>query len=399
MGTAFPQGFPRRRFRYLIMASALRQTLRRALLRGPLATAWVTRRGRQMDRAYGAHLRAGLNALAVPAAAPAVGGAGGLRQILLIADVLWEQHSLVPELSRIAPTQLLDLHPALEIRSSATTEPQRVARAIADFAAAQRGSTPDVVLFYARPALLSDEVFATLRRAWSGPLLGLNLDDKLQFFPCAILADHNDDYARWAGKFDLNLTSCLLAADWYRQRGFACLYMPPGLHQAAHLSPPERARFDYQISFAGTERFERRVLIAQLQQVGISIQLFGRGWPGAKWVENLPAVFRASQLNLGVGFPTPSQTLTNLKGRDFECPGAGACYLTTYNWELPLHFELGKEMLCYRSVEELIELYAYYVKRPEECLRIAQAAWRRCAAEHTWEKRFRNIFRHIGFKV
>jgi hypothetical protein len=68
-------------------------------------------------------------------------------------------------------------------------------------------------------------------------------------------------------------------------------------------------------------------------------------------VENPNSVFRDSQINLGIGFASPSFTLTTVKGRDFECPGVGACYLTTYNWELPLHYELGKEILCYRSVE------------------------------------------------
>lgn len=381
------------------MTSPLRQILRRALLRGPLDDAWAARRGRQLDRAYCARLLGGAKTPAPAASAPTIGRSGALRQILLIADCLWEQNALVPELSRIAPTRLLDLHPALKSCPAEMPLPVRVAQVIKDFAAAQTGPTPDVVLFYARPALLSDEVFDTLRRTWPGPLFGMNLDDKLQFFPLDVLADGGDDYARWAGKFDLNLSSSLAATDWYRQRGHTCVYLPPGMHQPTGLAAPGAASFHYDFSFVGAKRVERTMLIEQLQRAGIAIDLFGHGWPGSRWVENLNDVYRGSQLNLGIGFPTPSQALTGLKGRDFECPGAGACYLTTYNWELPQHYELGKEILCYRAVEELIELYSYYRKRPEECLRIAQAAWRRCAAEHTWELRFRKIFRETGFNV
>jgi spore maturation protein CgeB len=116
-------------------------------------------------------------------------------------------------------------------------------------------------------------------------------------------------------------------------------------------------------------------------------------------VANPNAIFRSTQINLGIGFASPSLALTTVKNRDFECPGVGACYLTTYNWELPLHYELGKEILCYRSVEELIEIYTYYRKHPEDCLKIAQAAWRRCSAGHTWEHRFRNIFQQAGFRL
>jgi hypothetical protein len=44
-------------------------------------------------------------------------------------------------------------------------------------------------------------------------------------------------------------------------------------------------------------------------------------------------------------------------------------------------------------------MYSWYSRRPQECLKIAQAAFRRCAAEHTWEKRFRKIFEQTGFSL
>ena len=134
-------------------------------------------------------------------------------------------------------------------------------------------------------------------------------------------------------------------------------------------------------------------------QRGIEISTFGKGWPKAKCVESASQFFRRSQINLGIGFALASARITTTKGRDFECPGVGACYMTTYNWELPMLYEIGKEILCYRDIEELVEMYGYYVKRPEECLKVAQAAHRRCLAEHTWEKRFRKLFRELGFSV
>ncbi len=373
--------------------------LGRAILRGPLLDRWVSRRGRQLDHAYCAQIVRTISEPLAPPVAPAVIASGALRQILVIADCLWEQNSLLPELARIAATRTLDLRPLLKQKPDRQSEAGVLEQAVEFFAANQPDLAPDVILLYARPTLLSDAVFEAVRRAWRCPLLGMNLDDKLQFFRLGVLADQNEDYARWAGKFDLNLTSCLPAVDWYRQRGHACLYVPPGVHQPPGLAPPQDAGFQHDFSFVGAKRVERTAVVERIQRAGIPIQLFGRGWSGSRWVEDLNEVYRHSQLNLGIGFPAPSATLTNLKGRDFECPGAGACYLTTYNWELPLHYELGREILCYRTVEELIEMYAYYHKRPEECLKIAQAAWRRSAAEHTWEQRFRKIFRQAGFKV
>ena len=377
----------------------IKPPLRRLVLRGPLLDRWVARRGRQLDRAYCAQLVRHLSEPLAPTAAPSFTAPGALRQILLIADCMWEQNDLVPELARIADTRTLDLRPLLKKRKPDQAEHEVVTRAVKDFAVMQPQLAPDAILFYARPNLLSEEVFDALRGTWKCPLFGMNLDDKMQFFPYGVFAAGDDNYQRWARKFDLNLTNCLPATDWYRARDCPVLYTPHGVHHPPGLRPPATADFKYGFSFLGSKKPERVVVIGELERAGLKVNLFGAGWPNSQWVDNPIAVFRGSQINLGIGFASPSLTLTNVKGRDFECPGAGACYLTTYNWELPLHYELGKEILCYRSVEELVEMYAYYVKRPEECLRIAQAAWRRCAAEHTWENRFRNIFRQSGFKV
>jgi spore maturation protein CgeB len=161
---------------------------------------------------------------------------------------------------------------------------------------------------------------------------------------------------------------------------------------------PTSAAFKYQFSFVGSKKPEREVVINELLRLNVPIHLFGGGWPNSHWVKP-NTIYRETQINLGIGLASPSLTLTTTKNRDFECPGVGACYLTTYNWELLNFYELGEEILCYRNVEELIEMYSWYSKRPAECLRIAQAAWRRCSAEHTWEQRFRKVFQTVGFKL
>lgn len=369
------------------------------MLRGPVLERWLARRARQMDQALVDQL---VQTIPKPLAAdrpPAVTGSGTVKQILLIADCMWEQNDLVPELARIAPTQTLDLRPALKLRSADELESSITLHAVREFIAASPRYEPEVILFYARPRLLSDEVFALLRRTWKCPLLGMNLDDRVQFFQYGILSAADDNYQHWARKFDLNITNCLPATDWYRQAGCPVVYSPQGVHLTPDLKLPTDTNFKYDLSFLGSKKPEREVVIGKLREAGIAIHLFGGGWPKSQWVEKPNDVFRGSQINLGIGLVTPSLNVTTVKGRDFECPGVGACYLTTYNWELPLHFELGREILCYRCLEELVEMYAYYRKRPDECLKIAQAAWRRSVAEHTWEHRFRKIFRLVGFKA
>lgn len=377
----------------------VRRWLARLALRGPVMDWWLRRRGRQVDLAFRAQLVDQLKVPCTTKPLPRFAGRDKIRQILLIADCLWEQNDLAPELARIAETRLLNLRSNLKNMQESPQARGAVVDAVRRFIEADGGLEPDVILFYLRPGLLSDEVFEVLRRRWKCPLFGLNLDDKMEFFPNRIFASGNHNYQYWAKKFDLNITNCLPATDWYRARDLPCLYSPPGMHLTTELTLPTSCDFKYKLSFLGQIKVERKYVVNQLQSAGIHIELFGRGWPGGQWVENPNSVFRDSQINLGIGFASPSFTLTTVKNRDFECPGAGACYLTSYSWELPLHYELGKEILCYRSVEELIEMYGWYSKRPEECLRIAQAGWRRCAAEHSWEKRFRKIFEQTGLSL
>jgi len=320
-----------------------------------------------------------------------------LRTILFIGDCMWEQNELFPELRKICGFESLDLGPALR-QNPHTPAPETVAQTIASFIRASHSLEPDVILFYARSKLLSEGAFDQIRRRWKCPLLGMNLDDRVEFFDYGIYNTTAEPYGHWVTKFDVNLTNARAALDWYRQRGAAVRYFPQGFHfEEAYQNPPAKPEYEYPFSFLGSSKLERAVIVDRLLQAGVKIALFGKGWPDSQWADSASRVFRRSQINLGIGFALESARITTTKGRDFECPGVGACYLTTYNGELPFLYEIGKEILCYRDFEELLEMHAYYIKRPDECLQIAQAAHRRCVAEHTWEKRFRQLFRELGF--
>jgi hypothetical protein len=381
----------------LNISKKARRAIGKAVLQGPVLDKWMVRQYRRIDRAYTAEL---IRSSTVPVSAaprPKFRNPKPVRHILLIADCMWEQNELVPDLQRQWQVSMLDLRPLLKKEQGRRSEPEIVTGAVADFISAQKTLEPDVILFYARSTLLSDEVFDHLRKRWTCPLFGMNLDDKATFFRYGVFSAGDENYQSWAGKFDLNLTNTLASVDWYHQRGFPCIYSPQGVNLPDDLpAPGPKPNFEFLMSFVGSVRVERRAIIDRLRELDIPITLFGGGWPGTQWADSPTRIYRSTQINLGIGFCTTTQTQTTVKGRDFECPGVGACYLTTYNWELTNHFEMGKEILCYRSVEELVEVYAYYRKRPEECLKIAQAAFRRSKAEHTWRKRFEKIFRETG---
>jgi spore maturation protein CgeB len=125
------------------------------------------------------------------------------------------------------------------------------------------------------------------------------------------------------------------------------------------------------------------------------VRIYGRGWGKKGEYAHSPAeVFSRSQINLGIGSMGFSEELTNVKARDFDvsCTGGGV-YLTTYNPDLAMAFEIGKEILCYRNREEAIEMAMYYLDRPDECRAIAKRARERCLREHQWSHRFLRLCR------
>lgn len=75
---------------------------------------------------------------------------------------------------------------------------------------------------------------------------------------------------------------------------------------------------------------------------------------------------------------------------------AGAAYLTEWTEDLPGLFEEGSEVLSYRTADELVAQAERMLGDPVLRRALRANARRRALADHTWERRFRDLFRHLG---
>ena len=77
--------------------------------------------------------------------------------------------------------------------------------------------------------------------------------------------------------------------------------------------------------------------------------------------------------------------------RTFEIPMCGGLQLASYNDELSNYFEENKEIIMYRSKDEMIDKTKFYLDKKSEStvLKMKQAARKRAEGEHTWVNRFR----------
>jgi spore maturation protein CgeB len=78
-------------------------------------------------------------------------------------------------------------------------------------------------------------------------------------------------------------------------------------------------------------------------------------------------------------------------GRLFEATGMGTLLVT--DWKTNLHemFELGKEVVAYRSAEECAEMVRYYLEHDEEREAIARAGQQRTLRDHTYYQRMQEF--------
>jgi spore maturation protein CgeB len=115
--------------------------------------------------------------------------------------------------------------------------------------------------------------------------------------------------------------------------------------------------------------------------------------PPVDYFRELPAVYRGSAVNINC---TSFQMKTAVNQRVFDVPACGGFLLGDWQEDMELFFEVGKEAVCFRSVEEAASLAAHYLGNEGERKRIAEAGRRRVLAEHTYEKRMASLVTVMG---
>ena len=269
-------------------------------------------------------------------------------------------------------------------------------------------------------------------------LIGKVMDDISKDKNCQTIAYFIDDNWRfhnyskyWASHFNWVITTDSKAPTKYKKIGyksviksqFACnyfLYKPLDLPKI------------YDVTFVGQPHGNRKKLIDKIKKAGIKVECWGKGWPnGRVSQEEMINIFSQSRINLNftkisgdfslkslirifikktngkIRLDSPRCWVDNLKsfivsvrkqikGRNFEIPGCGGFLLTGDADNLTDYYEDGKEIVIYKNTKDLIRKIKYYLEHDEERETIAKAGYMRTMRDHTYEKRFNEIFKTIG---
>jgi hypothetical protein len=324
---------------------------------------------------------------------------GEIHTFAFIPQIAWHE-SLLPDLRELGPVTEFDYvslgYSINEFVAGAGARRREMnsllLKAIIE---AHRRQPLDWIFMYATGGELLASSVRAIEQEVGVPVVNMCLDDK-HSWETARVDEQRGGQIDIASAFDLSWTSARVACEWYLVEGGNPVYLPEGF-DVTTFKPQDIVR-DIKVSFVGGAYGFRPSVIETLRRARVPVRTFGEGWGGGRLtIEDVVSVFNRSEINLGMGGIGYSQDLTNLKGRDFEIPGCGGgVYLTSFNPDLAEHFTIGKEILCYRNTDELVELTRWCIAHPDEARSIAVRARQRCLAEHRWLNRYVSVCEILG---
>jgi hypothetical protein len=110
---------------------------------------------------------------------------------------------------------------------------------------------------------------------------------------------------------------------------------------------------------------------------------------GEVWGMDMYRALARSKVTLNRHINVAENNANNM--RLYEATGVGTMLITDMKDNLGELFELGKEIVTYRSQHEAADLIRYYLAHPEEAQAIAKAGQARTLRDHTYKQRMREL--------
>ena len=319
---------------------------------------------------------------------------GRPRVLVVYHDHNWEGANLGPGFADIADIEIVDWFDPSDSRSSLRDARESRHRRLMEAYERMRRSGPVHAVFtYVSGEQVAPRTIEALR-AEHIPLVNLSLNDRESFVGKVIdgVACGMRDIAPL---FDLCWTSTRQAMAKYVVEGACPVWMPEGANPAVHRDL--QVQRDLDVVFVGQCYGERPELLQLLRRHGIDAHAFGLGWPnGPVSVEEMVRLWNRARIVLGFSGILGHSKALCLKGRDFEVPMSGSCYLTRRHPELEHAFVIGAEIASYESPQDLVAVTKALLTDGPRRARIGQAGARRALRDHSWQMRFERVLKLVG---
>lgn len=121
---------------------------------------------------------------------------------------------------------------------------------------------------------------------------------------------------------------------------------------------------------------------------------------GEAWGRDMLAILADSKITINRHGEVAENFACNM--RLFEATGSGTLLITDHKDNLNELFEIGREVVAYRSPAECAALVSYYLAHPDEAEAIARAGQERTFRDHTYARRMEQtaeiLERHLRYR-
>jgi spore maturation protein CgeB len=181
-------------------------------------------------------------------------------------------------------------------------------------------------------------------------------------------------------------------------------YLPeacnPRVHRSIELTPQDRQRYGCEVMIAGTLHYYRQEILRQLVDFDVKVWGARPDWMlnRLKFQHGGKMIFTEEKARAMAAARVCLNTLhygevNGLNTRAFEIAGCGGFQLITSVPVLSSHFDVGTEVVEFKSTDQLIELIRHYLDHPELAAKIARQGQARAHREHTYEHRLKELLR------
>lgn len=248
------------------------------------------------------------------------------------------------------------------------------------------GNVPDILIAQTWAEYIDPGAFSMLRDKYGVFIVNIGMDDRHRWDAILPLIPH----------LNYSLTSAPECVTWYKKEGCPASFFPEASDPNIFHPFPELPKI-YDVCFVGAKYGIREKIVLALEEAGISVAKYGQGWGrGRISVDAVPRLFAQSKIVLGVGTIGHCKNFYALKMRDFDGPMSGSFYLTHANPDLDMVYNVGKEIVTYKDVEDCLYKTKYYLENEREREQIAIAGYERAYQEHTWDRRFSILFEQLN---
>lgn len=149
---------------------------------------------------------------------------------------------------------------------------------------------------------------------------------------------------------------------------------------------------EFYVLFIGSRYGWRAGFLEKLQKKGLQVKCYGRGWEnGTLDNQRMESEIRQAPVTIGFAGVGYTQSITTIKGRDFEVPSYGGLYLTQHSAGLERIYDIGKEVLCYSDIDDCFNKICIVRDNIKLADSIRLAGYQKALQTCTWSSRMKYL--------